>query len=463
MKQKKTLLLAGALVCAAAVAYLPAETSEMTREAWKFCGCFLFLLLALILKIMADYTAMLTTMALLCLCGACPFHDAAAAFSSSTIWLCIGVFLMGIGISNSGIGRRIALRILLFFPRTYRGNIAAMFTAGLVTTPIIPSSMAKTAIMAPVIAEVCKAVDAPPGSRKSFGIWFPNFMCTCQLGMAFLSGSTNTVLMIGFIGIAYSWLAWTRLALVWFLVCISLTCMFCLLYCATETGTNRTERENSNLQEQFSSLGCLDRKEKQGFIIVSISLLLFLTQSVHGIPPEIIALLAVSLFSFCGLLSPEDACSKGMWTTVIFVGGMLGLSDLIQKLGIGEWISGSLSGLLPVLMSSVWLFVPLLCVTIYLARYILSAPLCCATVFISVLSPLVERYGISRSVMVFVVWTASCCWNAPYTNPAYVALIGMTNGAIDEATARKGSYVYCAINLIALTASIPLWQNLSLC
>ncbi len=462
MDRKKIILLAAALLCAAAVAILPPETVDMSRTAWKFCGCFLFLLLVLVFRIMADYAAMLATMALLAICGVCSFREIAAEFSSPTIWLFIGVFLMGIGINNSGIGRRIALRILLLFPGTHRGNMMAMLAAGLVTTPAIPSAMAKTAIMAPIIGEVCKAVNAPPGSRKSLGIWFPNFMCTCQLGMGFLTGSTNTVLMIGFIGIAYSWTEWAVLAAVWFTVCTVLTCIFCLVFCAAED-SGEESAESGGLKEQYLSLGGLQAKEIQGFVIVGVSLLLFMTQQVHGMSAEVVALLAVTAFSCCGLITPEEVCAKGMWTTIIFVGGMLGLSDLIQSLGIGAWIASVFSGLLTALISSAYLFVPLLCIIIYLARYILSAPLCCAAVFIAVLSPIVELYGISRFVMVFVVWTASCCWNAPYTNPAYTALINMTNGAIDEATARRGSYAYCVINLIALVACIPYWQLLNMC
>ncbi len=463
MDRKRIILLIVTLLCAAAVAFLPSETAEMSRKAWMFCGCFLFLLLALVFRIMADYTAMITAMALVSICGVCSFREVAEEFASPTIWLCIGVFLMSIGINNSGIGRRIALRILLFFPESYTGNMTAMLVSGLVTTPFIPSATAKTAIMAPIIGEVCKSVGALPGSRRSLGIWFPNFMCTCQLGTAFLSGSTNAVLMIGFIGITYSWAEWTLLSAIWFLISVLLTYLFCLLYCGRERNEGQSGTGKAYLREQYEALGKIGKKEKQGFVIVGASLLLFLTHGTHGIPAEVVALFAAAAFSCCGLISTAEVSAKGMWTTIIFIGGMLGLSGLIRKLGIGSWLAANLSGVLSVLLSTPYLFVPLLCVLIYLSRYILSAPLCCAAVFIAVLSPVVELYGISRFVMVFVVWTASCCWNAPYTNPVYTALISMTNGAIDEATARKGSYVYCVINLLALTACIPYWHMFGMC
>ena len=52
---------------------------------------------------------------------------------------------------------------------------------------------------------------------------------------------------------------------------------------------------------------------------------------------------------------------------------------------------------------------------------------------------------------------------ASYQNPATTGLISMASGALDYSTAQKGSLVYCVINLIAMLASVPLWQMMGLC
>lgn len=462
MKTKnKIYLLVTASLILPAVGYLPPVTSLMSRNAWVFCGCFLFMIILLIGKVMESYFAMLTTMALLAVLQVCPFRELASEFASPTLWLCIGVFLMSIGISNSGIGKRVALRILLLFPNTYWGHMTAMLVSGLVTTPVLPSDMAKTSIMAPIVEEVCVAVGAKPGSRASLGLWFPNFMCTCLLGMAFLSGSTNTVIMVEFIGQSFAWLEWIRFTAIWFLVMLALTYVFCMAYCLRDGQKNCGGQ--TFIKEKYRQLGPLSKKEKQGFAIVGTALIFWITQSFHGISPEIIALLAAASFSLCGMISAREFGDRGMWTTTVFVGGMLGLAKLIQKLGIGTWLAKLMSGLIPHIISSPYLFVIVICLVIYLCRYILTAPMCCGAIFIAVLAPLSNQFGISMFMLVYVVWTSSCCWNAAYTNPAYTALIKMTNGAVDDQTARTGSYAYCVMNLIALLCCIPYWKALMLC
>ena len=47
--------------------------------------------------------------------------DVTVEFSGTTVWLCIGVFIMSVGINNSGFMKRLALWVLTKFP----GTIAA--------------------------------------------------------------------------------------------------------------------------------------------------------------------------------------------------------------------------------------------------------------------------------------------------------------------------------------------------
>lgn len=84
-------------------------------------------------------------------------------------------------------------------------------------------------------------------------------------------------------------------------------------------------------------------------------------------------------------------------------------------------------------------------------------------VMVAIFGPLLPEYGISMFVLVFVSWVSGTCWNTSYQNPATTGLISMASGALDYSTAQKGSLVYCVINLIAMLASVPLWQMMGLC
>lgn len=224
-QMKKTIFgILGGIVLMLLIAYLPPETEMMSRQGWQYLGCFGFLLTCLISGALPDWVATLATMVMLLVFKLGKVADVTVEFSGTTVWLCIGVFIMSVGINNSGFMKRLALWVLTKFPGTYRGQVTAMMLAGIITTPMIPSSYAKTSIMAPLIGQVCEAVGAEPNSKAARGLWFANFMGTYILGIAFMSGSAFVALMIGFMqGLAFTWGSWLKCTIVWYLVLIVLT------------------------------------------------------------------------------------------------------------------------------------------------------------------------------------------------------------------------------------------------
>jgi len=442
------------------IAYLPTESETMTRLAWQYLGCFVFMLALIISRAIPDWAAVLCTMAILVALKVAKVGEVTAQFASSTVWLCIGVFIMSIGINNSGFMKRLALWILIKFPGTYAGQVTAMLLSGIIMSPVIPSSTAKTSMMAPFVNHVCEASGAERNSKQSLGLWFANFMGTNQLGMAFVSGSVYVALMMGFVGESVSWGQWFIRACVWYVVCIVLVYLFCLLYCKP-TG----EKKAANLEfikESYNSLGKMSTKEKQGIVIVFCALVLWLTQSTHKIDAGMVAILADVAFIACGLITPPEVGAKGMWTITIFVGGVLSIAGLMAPLGVSSWLAATLGPILSPIMSSPWIFVPCLCIITYLLRFIIVSQSACMAVMIAIFGTLLEPHGINIFVLVFTSWVSGTCWNVAYQNPPTAGLIKLCEPSLDFNTAAKGSYAYCIINVIAMTCSIPLWMALGL-
>ena len=309
---KRTLLgFAVAIAALLLIAYLPAETEAMSRAAWQYLGCFVFMLVLIISRAIPDWAAVLCTMAVLVALKVATVAEVTSNFASSTVWLCIGVFIMSIGINNSGFMKRLALWVLTRFPGTYAGQVTAMLLSGVIMSPIIPSSTAKTSMMAPFVNQVCEASGAERNSKQSLGLWFANFMGTNQLGMAFVSGSVYVALMLGFVGESVSWGQWFVRACVWYVVCIVLVYVFCLVFCKP-TDTQKAANVEF-IKDSYKALGKLSTKEKQGIIIVLVALILWLTQSTHKIDAGMVAILADVAFIACGLITPPEVGAKGMW------------------------------------------------------------------------------------------------------------------------------------------------------
>lgn len=463
-QMKKTIFgILGGLILMLLVAYLPKETELMTRQAWQYLGCFGFLLVCLISGALPDWVATLATMFLLLALKVGKVSEITAQFSGTTVWLCIGVFVMSIGINNSGIMKRLALWVLTKFPGTYGGQVTAMMLAGVITTPMIPSSYAKTSIMAPLIGQVCEAVGAPPNSKAARGLWFANFMGTYILGIAFMSGSAFVALMIGFMGdtVSFTWGGWAQCTIVWYLVLIVMTYIYCAVFCKPK---EKLSGDVSFLKSQYQALGKMTLKEKQGSVIILVAILFWITQKFHGIDAGFVAIAADVAFFSCGLLTTPDTNAKGQWTLIVFIGGILGIAALMQTTGVSTWLATLLGPLFAPIMTSPYIFVPCLCIITFILRYAIVSQTCMLTMMIAIFGPLMEQHGMSMFVLVFVEWLSGAYWNTDYGNPSVVGFVKMTGDkCVDYPTAQKASYAYMVMTLVAMTASVPLWQAIGMC
>ena len=349
-QMKKTIFgILGGIVLMLLIAYLPPETEMMSRQGWQYLGCFGFLLTCLISGALPDWVATLATMVMLLVFKLGKVADVTVEFSGTTVWLCIGVFIMSVGINNSGFMKRLALWVLTKFPGTYGGQVTAMMLAGVITTPMIPSSYAKTSIMAPLIGQVCQAVGAEPTSKAARGLWFANFMGTYTLGVAFMSGSAFVALMIGFMGgLSFTWGSWLKCTIVWYIVMIILVYVYCAIICKPK---EKLAGDVSFLKEQYKALGPVSSNEKKGIVIIAIAVVLWITQKLHGVDAGFVALAADVAFLACGLITAPEANAKGQWTLVLFIGGVLGVAAFMSTTGVSAWLSSILGPIFAPIMS----------------------------------------------------------------------------------------------------------------
>lgn len=438
-QMKKTIFgILGGIVLMLLIAYLPPETEMMSRQGWQYLGCFGFLLTCLISGALPDWVATLATMVMLLVFKLGKVADVTVEFSGTTVWLCIGVFIMSVGINNSGFMKRLALWVLTKFPGTYRGQVTAMMLAGIITTPMIPSSYAKTSIMAPLIGQVCEAVGAEPNSKAARGLWFANFMGTYILGIAFMSGSAFVALMIGFMqGLAFTWGSWLKCTIVWYLVLIVLTYLYCTIICKPK---EKLAGDVTFLKEQYKALGAVSKKEKQGIIIVAIAIILWITQKLHGVDAGFVAIAADVAFFAAGLLTAPEANAKGQWTLVVFIGGILSIAKFMNTTGVSAWLASLLGPIFAPIMSSPYIFVPCLCIITFALRYVIVSQTCMLTMMIAIFGPLmlehvlqiVFRVEIGDAVRITALANIRCGFGLP------VADVELRDVAEQQADAHAG-------------------------
>ena len=103
----------------------------------------------------------------LLLAGKLSYGDVFYGFTTSAIWIIIPAFLFGYVIQQTGLGRRITIRML----NRFRGNIVstafALMGVGVIFSILTPSTTVRVAIVMPLVFSVIKSLKLTARSRES--------------------------------------------------------------------------------------------------------------------------------------------------------------------------------------------------------------------------------------------------------------------------------------------------------
>lgn len=440
-----------------------APPGELTREAMIYMGIFLCAIIWLVLNVIDDYIVVILAMALFVVFNITSISSAFSPFAGSSVWLVIGAFGISAVIGKTGLLKRIAFAILKIFPENFRGQILALFTTGLIISPLIPSLTAKASILAPFSATAATALGFEKGSKGARGIFAAMWLSSGIFGMAFLSGAVPVFTILGFLSdeekAVFTWFKWLAASWVWLVVLAVLSFVAIMVICNPEKENRGQKVEAGFAKKSLEALGPMSKDEKLSAVFLALALVGWMTGSIHGIDSGIWAVIIMCLMAVTGLLSKKEFLTKISWPTVFFIGGVFSIAAQIQKLGIDQWLATILSPILAPVVGNVYILIPMICITTYLLRCVIISQTAVTAIFFATLGGISRAAGINPWVILFVCYTSTLVWHFSFTNTTYVAAFGATGGDMVEHNDNQPMNIaYMVINLIACTASIPLWH-----
>ena len=93
------------------------------------------------------------------------------------------------------------------------------------------------------------------------------------------------------------------------------------------------------IHAQREALGKMKRNEKIAAFVLIICLVLWVTESWHGISSAVVALIGMCILLSTGVLDRKDFRSSIAWESVIFIGCSTGLGSVFSGAGITDWVS----------------------------------------------------------------------------------------------------------------------------
>jgi L-tartrate/succinate antiporter len=275
---------------------------------------------------------------------------ALSGFSNGTVWLIWGAFMFALGYERTGLGRRLALRLI---EKTRGRPLAlgyAIAVADLLLAPFTPSNTARSGgTVFPVVRQLPPLFDSHPfhpSSRLIGGylLWV-TVAAMCVTSSMFLTGLATNLLAVELVasttGIRLGWMQWlvgfAPVGLLLFPV------VPLLAYVCYRPQVARGRDVVTWSQTQLEVLGPVQRQEVMLMVLVAGALACWVAAGAW-IAPTLVALTVVSLMLLTGILTWHDVLGhRAAWSTLVWFATLIAMADGLNRAGVLTWSSGVVS------------------------------------------------------------------------------------------------------------------------
>ena len=347
----------GVLVLIPLVIFLIPPPEGLPLLAWRLFGLYLTAIVGLVLKPYSEPVILLASVAASAVTignTAVPKEQAIkmgqvlSGYQSGTTWLVFAAFTLSAAFVTTGLGKRIAYYLIGKMGSTTLGLGYVTVFLDLLIAPATPSNTARAGgIVFPIINSVASALGSEPGtsSRKAGHYLMINiYMVTKTTSYMFLTAMAPNALALSMMApilkIDLSWGQWALAAAVPGLLCLLLTPLiiyFC--YPPELKKVNNKEISAKGLLE----LGPMKQSEKMLAVLFLMALGGWVFSKQLHIDASTVALCVMAAALVINVVSWDDVLkNKGGWNTLIWYGGIIGLSSTLTKAGFFAWLADTL-------------------------------------------------------------------------------------------------------------------------
>lgn len=362
-------------------------------------------------------------------------------FFDPIIVLFLGGFVLSRALNKYGIDERITRAIL-----SKTGNSPKKILFGMMLVSAFlsmwMSNTATAALMMTVAITIINTLPEKEPFKIGLVLGIP-FACNIG-GMATPIGTPPNAIAISSLanlGITISFIKWMMLALPIVIVILLIT--WWLL-------SSIYKSKIKNIAYSMEKLPPMGIKDKWVVAIFIITVILWLTGQIHGIPTGVVALIPVIAFIGGGFINRDDFRSLG-WDILILMGGGLSLGVAMQQSGLASWmverlnVGGLASPLIVILIFS--------SVTVAMTTFISN------TSTAALVLPIAITMGVAPSAMALVTaFSASIAMILPISTPPNAIAYG--SGLVSVKDMAKTGFTVTLVSILIVTGTSVLLMRL---
>jgi di/tricarboxylate transporter len=259
-----------------------------------------------------------------------------SGFTSSAWWLLFGGSVTAIAVETTGLGKRLAG---LLFRRwtSYPHAVIAVAMASVGLAFVMPSTLGRILLLMPIVIAYAEGLGLRRGQSGWTGIIFTAAAVTYMPSTAILPANIPNSILMGAADTLYGvkltygpylLLHFPVLGVLKTAALVAIVCWFCPEPMALR-------------KADAGDLGPMSPEERRLSLILAGSLLLYITDSLHGVSPAWIALGAgiLCLLPPIGMIPIKTLSQKLNFISLIYIAGILAIGAVVADSGLGEAIS----------------------------------------------------------------------------------------------------------------------------
>lgn len=348
-------------------------------KAWHLLAVFIALIVGIIGKAMPIGAISFLALTVLIVTQTLTTKEAFSGFSHPTIWLVVAAFLLSRSFIKTGLGMRIAYRLILVFGRKSLGLGYGIASTELMLSPFIPSNTARSGgVIFPIVKALALSFGSTPErhSERLIGSFLilTAYYCNLITSAIFVTAMAANPLIIAFMaenGIQMSWGKWALAASVPGVVSLILIPYF--VYKVYPPEIKDTPEAKKIALKHLEEMGPMTLQEWLTLsTFVGLIVLWMVGEQLFGLDSTAVALIGVCALLLTGVLTWSDIKQEQeAWDALVWFSTLVMIATYLSQLGLIKWISGNIQ----ILMGDMswWMAWPLLTVLYFYSHYLFAS------------------------------------------------------------------------------------------
>ncbi|WP_176085456.1 SLC13 family permease [Martelella sp. HB161492] len=272
-----------------------------------------------------------------------------SGFTSTAIWLVFSGSIIAATVRGSGLGERLGAILGRHLTGHYAVLVSGLFIATAALSFIIPSSLGRFFVMLPIAMALASRAGFAKGSNGHTAIALTLILSANMTGFTILPSNVPNLVLAGasetIHGITLTYASYLALHFPVLGLLKGVITVFLVLHFFPDRVGAPLPEENQDVPAS----GPLSARQWYAIAILLATLLLWMTDSMHGINAAWVGLSASLLLMVPGIgaIRPENFDKTVSLSVLIFTAGILSLGAVINATGLGTAIAHGLENALP--------------------------------------------------------------------------------------------------------------------